>query len=141
MELFLNLVWLTLAVLAIALLARSQASTPRLAGSARWQLWIALICTLIIMFFVISVTDDLHDEQIISEETQARVVITLGSQTSSGKHSGPLDLSSAVVAALIRLANPLVHTGRVEASQPVAIPLRLNIPLSGRDPPFLSPLA
>jgi hypothetical protein len=89
------------------------------------------------MFFVISVTDDLHDEQVISEETQTRVVTTV-SQTAAGKHAGHLDLASAVVAAVIRLASPSIRTGSVEVPQFAATTLHFAAPLSGRDPPSLA---
>jgi hypothetical protein len=70
MELLLNLVWLFVAVLAIGAWCKRWPAD----GSERqpqWQTrrgWIALACALVLLFFVISLTDDLHAEVMVVED-------------------------------------------------------------------------
>jgi hypothetical protein len=73
MELALNLVWVGVALLGFVLLG---ANLSRAAGlSAREpsnrQKIIAMTCTVVILFFVISMTDDLHEQQMAAEESRS----------------------------------------------------------------------
>jgi len=72
MELLLNLVWVGLALAGFALLAvnRSRASESARAPSERQKI-IAMTCTVVILFFVISMTDDLHEQQVAVEESRS----------------------------------------------------------------------
>ena len=69
MELALNLVWVCVAIAGIlaqvAVLSRAPAS---LEGHSARQKIVAMCCALVILFFVISMTDDLHDQAILFEE-------------------------------------------------------------------------
>jgi hypothetical protein len=72
MELALNLIWVCVALSGCALL-RSNLSrtTGHPAGrTSKRQKIIAMGCALIILFFVISMTDDLHDQEIFVEESK-----------------------------------------------------------------------
>lgn len=79
MELTLNLVWVCVAIAGIlaqmVVLSRSAASSERAASHCRKI--IAMVCSLVILFFVISMTDDLHDQEILIEERK-------GSRVSAG---------------------------------------------------------
>lgn len=70
MELTLNLVWVCVAIAAIlaqiVTLSASGASLRRPASYVRKL--IAMGCALVILFFVISMTDDLHNEQVLVED-------------------------------------------------------------------------
>ena len=70
MELTLNLVWVCVAIAAILAqiitLSSSGASFGRPASYLRKL--IAMACALVILFFVISMTDDLHDQQVLVED-------------------------------------------------------------------------
>jgi hypothetical protein len=69
MELGLNLLWLSLAVVALAIWRRQSSRLlrrQRLLGSHGL---IAIGCTLAFLFPVISITDDLHAEQAIIEDS------------------------------------------------------------------------
>jgi hypothetical protein len=72
MELLLNLTWLLLAIIcSVALLRRAQ-KDPNSA-----QLWIfitAVVCIMVLLFPVISMTDDLHAEVFTAEESGKRRV-------------------------------------------------------------------
>ena len=72
MELFLNLAWLLVALAcAIALLHRA----PRKSHSTKfWVLATAMICVVVLLFPVISMTDDLHAEVFMAEESGKRRV-------------------------------------------------------------------
>ena len=71
MELLLNLVWLFVAALAIGAWCkrwRGDGSKPQRQTSRGW---IALACALVLLFFVISLTDDLHAEVMVVEDASA----------------------------------------------------------------------
>lgn len=77
MELALNLAWAVIAIASYALLLRRlglQSLGPG-RGPHRWQCIVALSCALLILFPVISLTDDLHEVQATAEEAASCVVI------------------------------------------------------------------
>jgi hypothetical protein len=82
MEALLNLLWLMIAVAATARFAitaqrdRDDISCPgrrRLAGTA-------LVCVIALLFPIISVTDDLHEDAALIEETSAARRVSAGAQ-------------------------------------------------------------
>lgn len=77
MELTLNLVWVCVAIAGIlamvAVLSRATAS-PDGRASTRQKI-VAMCCALVILFFVISMTDDLHGEAILFEEKRPSRVL------------------------------------------------------------------
>ncbi|PYT77274.1 MAG: hypothetical protein DMG40_24110 [Acidobacteria bacterium] len=77
MELTLNLVWVGVAIAAIlalfATLSSAGASLRRPASYARKV--IAMGCALVILFFVISMTDDLHNQQVLVEEKKGSRIV------------------------------------------------------------------
>ncbi len=84
MELALNLVWVCVAIVGIGLLCRSlshAAACPDRPAS-HWRKIVAMSCALIILFFVISMTDDLHDQEIVVEDNKfSRIVPATGIST------------------------------------------------------------
>jgi len=90
MELALNLIWVCVAVAGIGLLASNlSCASGHLAGRpSNRQKIIAMGCALIILFFVISMTDDLHDQEIFVEESKSqRVMSGIGSPSPAAAHS------------------------------------------------------
>lgn len=73
MELALNLVWVCVALAGIALLGSNLShASGRSAGTpSKRQKIIAMSCALIILFFVISMTDDLHGMEILVEDSRS----------------------------------------------------------------------
>jgi hypothetical protein len=71
MELFLNLIWLVVAGLALGASCKRWAADGSEPQRQTRQGWIALACALVLLFFVISLTDDLHAEVMVSEEASA----------------------------------------------------------------------
>jgi len=86
MELALNLVWVCVAIVGIGLLCRSLSHTTACPDrpASHWRKIVAMSCALIILFFVISMTDDLHDQEIAVEENKSsRIVLTTGISAAS----------------------------------------------------------
>jgi hypothetical protein len=83
MELLLNLVWVLMALPAYWLWRRSMGSAR---GPSSLQCLLALGCVLVLLFPVISATDDLHAMRAEMEEsaTSKRAVRLAGSEKSSG---------------------------------------------------------
>jgi hypothetical protein len=70
MELTLNLLWVCVAIAGILLqiVMLSRAARHADGPSNHCQKILAMICALVILFFVISMTDDLHDQTLLIEE-------------------------------------------------------------------------
>ena len=70
MELTLNLVWVCVAIAGILaqIVMLSRASAPADCQASNWRKIVAMVCVLVILFFVISMTDDLHDQALLLEE-------------------------------------------------------------------------
>jgi hypothetical protein len=93
MELALNLIWVCVALSGCALLAvnLSRASGRPAGRPSNQQKIIAMSCALIILFFVISMTDDLHDQEILVEESKSlRVMTGTGSASLTTAHSATI---------------------------------------------------
>ena len=81
MELTLNLVWVCVAIAGILaqaiVLSRTTTSPER--PVTPLQKIVAMCCALVILFFVISMTDDLHNQQVLVEERKgSRIVAAMG---------------------------------------------------------------
>jgi len=78
MELTLNLVWVVVALVGIlaqvAVLTRAATCSDRPATTR--QRIVAMCCALVILFFVISMTDDLHNQAILFEEKKPSRVLS-----------------------------------------------------------------
>jgi len=69
MELLLNLLWLTLALPAVWVWQHEPARARRWSGSGRLRASLLLICVLVLLFPVVSATDDLHPMRAEMEES------------------------------------------------------------------------
>jgi hypothetical protein len=90
MELALNLIWLALALAGFALLGSnlSRAKERSARPPNNREKIIAMSCALIILFFVVSMTDDLHDQEVAVEESKLlRVASAAGSPSLASAHS------------------------------------------------------
>ena len=138
MELALNLVWLCVAVVGLALLlfTLSRAATPSDPPPRNWRKVVAMSCVLVILFFVISMTDDLHDQEFLLEESKSSRIVA---------GTGTLSLSAPdrVVPVVFLLFSPLACFAPVLPSvrRPVEPPKVLFAAaidgdrLNGRAPP------
>jgi hypothetical protein len=91
MELTLNLVWLCVAIVGLKLLWGSLAGADARSDRSpnHWRKIIAMSCTLVILFFVISMTDDLHDQEVFVEESKSSRILS-GMDASSPGVPGPV---------------------------------------------------
>lgn len=87
MELTLNLVWVGVAIAAVlSLLTTLLRSGAQLRSPASYsRKVIAMGCALVILFFVISMTDDLHNQALLLEESKFS---RINSGTRTSAHSG-----------------------------------------------------
>jgi hypothetical protein len=68
MESFLNILWLLFATSAVLLWQLHWVRQKRAAQRNRVQEWTAFLCGLVLLFFAVSLTDDLHSEIVLYEE-------------------------------------------------------------------------
>lgn len=68
MESFLNILWLLFATSAVLLWQLHWVQQKRAAQRNRVQQWTAFLCGLVLLFFAVSLTDDLHSEIVFYEE-------------------------------------------------------------------------
>ena len=71
MELFLNVLWVAIAAAGLCVWRIRWADQPREREHAPWRQWSAFVCALVLLFFMVSLTDDLHSELIVFEECSA----------------------------------------------------------------------
>jgi hypothetical protein len=93
MELLLNLIWITLALAALCAFARRRSSSPQVPGSRWIKALLALTCSIVLLFPIISASDDLHPVQAAVEDASKRVQLALA--------SGSADRSAAPTAAIL----------------------------------------
>jgi len=140
MELALNLIWLCLALAGLALLVSnlSWATKQTDRQPTNRQKIMAMTCALIILFFVVSMTDDLHDQEIFVEESKfLRVINGTGSPAMGATHSAaapPLLLYFGLPRSSFTLALPAVRMllQHLEASFTTVFSSKAH---SGRAPP------
>jgi hypothetical protein len=142
MELTLNLVWVCVVIVAIfvqiATLSRSATSSERPANHC-WKI-VAMGCALVILFFVISMTDDLHDQEILVEERRASR-IAVGTETlahHASARSIPTDFLLFFPRTSFSLACPAIRR-QVEPNEFLFAAAIESENLSGRAPPVSLP--
>jgi len=138
MELTLNLVWVCVAIAGIvaqlAVLSRASASSDGHASTR--QKAVAMCCALVILFFVISMTDDLHGQAILFEEKKpSRLLLeTVNTAPPSTAHVFPLVFMLLGSHASLTVDLPTVRRS-VDFAQ-VLISVRVPCgPVDGRAPP------
>jgi hypothetical protein len=142
MELALNLIWVCVAVVGIGLLCRnlSRAAACPEREASNWRKIVAMGCALIILFFVISMTDDLHDQEILVEDNKSLRIVPV---TGISATSVPSHMNSAVFlvdSALPSFAQALPSVRRPVDRQKVTPAAKILCNrLHGRAPP--APLA
>jgi hypothetical protein len=68
MELFLNILWFLITLAGLAVWRTRWMWQTRLRRHAAWREWTAFVCAMVLLFFVVSLTDDLHAELMLLEE-------------------------------------------------------------------------
>jgi hypothetical protein len=140
MELTLNLVWLCVAIVGIAVqfIVLSRAAKPGDQPPSHWRKIIAMSCTLVILFFVISMTDDLHNQEIVIEESKfSRIAHGTGASSQpSPDRMIPVVFLLSFTAASLTPALPVARR-LVEPSELLFAAAVVCDQLSGRAPPPL----
>src|ERR1700682_2377204 len=92
MELGRNLVWVCVAIAGIGLLCGSlpRAAACRDRRPSNWRKIVAMSCALIILFFVISMTDELHDQEIVVEENKSSRMVPVSGISALSAHGNPI---------------------------------------------------
>jgi|SRR5271165_6531889 len=133
MELLLNLAWLLLALPACWLWQRS-ADVRGVRRVRSLQCLLALGCAVVLLFPVISATDDLHAMRSEMEESSSskRAVRQAGSDKSGSVHG--LQSPPALLVSALWLPAPEAGSGEVLFSGSSLIAGRCSVP-AGRSPP------
>ena len=139
MELTLNLVWVCVAIVGIlaqmVMLSRTAAPSERAASHCRKI--VAMVCSLVILFFVISMTDDLHNQEILIEERKV-------SQMAAGADApGPAASGRSIAADFLLFfppedSSPALPVARrlLEASESLFVAAIEGETCCGRAPPI-----
>lgn len=69
MELFLNILWVLIVLASAGVWRMHWAHQPRARQHDTWRQWAAFACAMVLLFFVVSLTDDLHAELVLFEES------------------------------------------------------------------------
>lgn len=135
MELLLNLLWIAIALAAYWALARRRGALKQLTDIPYWKAMLALACVLVLLFPVISASDDLHPSQAVLEDATKRIQQALA--PSQQVPSGPfLDMLPALLAITLMLALAGSRFKPPVACEPNVI-RREHTPRDGRSPPSL----
>lgn len=139
MELFLNLLWLLIAVSAFGVWHAHPSGGGCAPGNERRRGWIALACSLVLLFFVISMTDDLHSEVMLVEDatTSRRHVSDLHACPHHVASARAVHHRAAAVVSQSLFVRPFTLLGFV-ASAPLPATLSRVSASPGRAPPSLS---
>lgn len=138
MELALNLVWVCVAIVGIGLLCNSLSSDEAGPGrpSGNWRKIMAMGCALIILFFVISMTDDLHDQEIVVEDNKSSRIIPASGISAPLSPSHVISAVFLVNPTLADLAHALPSVRRpVDGPKFISTAETLSHRLHGRAPP------
>jgi hypothetical protein len=73
MELLLNLVWVAIAVASFCVLLRKRGTESQYRTVPYAKAWLALACVLVLLFPVVSASDDLHPAQAVLEDATKRI--------------------------------------------------------------------
>lgn len=133
MELFLNTLWLAFALLAFGMCLRQRRFALEIGREEITRSVLALGCALVLFFPIISLTDDLHFNPQMMEESSSRKQIRDAANAKAGasSHHAPSFTLAAVpvLGEAHAMATPLAPV----ASLPPAMGLKASA--SGRAPP------
>ena len=137
MELFLNCLWVLIAMLILGLWRTRWMRERRDARREPLREWTAIACALVLLFFAVSLTDDLHSEVMLSDDcyTGRRHSSCMHATAHSGKTVRAL---AAAIAPGIPSIEALREIGCVVITDPTCVSSIHHDDQSGRAPPFLS---
>jgi len=132
MELLLNIVWVGLATIALLGFVRKRGQLAR--HTTFITALLALMCALVLLFPVVSASDDLHPTQALLEDASKRVqqLVPPWQQVQRS-----LDLFPMLLTAVLLLGTMVVLQLRRPPLQAKAMASVPGIPREGRSPPSL----
>jgi len=139
MESFLNLLWVAIAAGVFCLWrTRWLHERPEHRRNPLGE-WAAFACAFVILFFAVSLTDDLHSGSVVFDECGAsrRHAAALSRPHNEPPHRGPVRCSGVAEQYLVTLFNPLQVSDRLLLAQefsPSSVDLYIR---PGRAPPTL----
>jgi HAMP domain-containing protein len=137
MELLLNLLWLGLALPAIWMWRRRPVLAARTGWLRRQQPFLLFACVLMLLFPVVSATDDLHAiRQEMEESTPSKRMVKAVNGEKSAATLVAQGNSSAVFAFVFSFSASREVCGRVGACSLVPLQKLDSRRYSGRSPPF-----
>jgi hypothetical protein len=135
MELLLNLAWLALALLSLGIFIGRREETVRHSRVPHGTAFLALACALVLLFPVVSASDDLHPSQAVLEDATKRI-----QQMAAPQHHGNFGSSSSMAPALLvaylLAALVVLQVWRSDPSEARVVSFA-HKPISGRSPPSL----
>jgi hypothetical protein len=136
MEVLLNTIWLLVAIGALLFWhALGQEGTPTRRDHSQSYRVVVLACALILLFPVISVTDDLHQEQAVMEDSSRSAMKARALADGclrAGRSSSPAvlaALASFITASQVFVATVVPIESQIHPSTPIC-------PCAGRSPPL-----
>ena len=133
MELLLNLIWVSLALLALVGFSRGRSVSGQLARIPYRKSLIAVGCVMVLLFPIISASDDLHPTQAVVEEASKRVQRAVAPLHGS-PGSPPASTLAVVLALCLVFALATLWPWRPLASVEFAFEGAI-VPSAGRAPP------
>jgi len=143
MEVFLNVLWLLIALTGFAVWRFVWARQPRLAPRAPLQEWTAFVYAVVLLFFPISLSDDLHADLLLFDICSSGRRQSVVCMHASASHQAESPVPSPGVAVLGRFASfePRGNVALLVLSKPSLCSIFAGRHPSGRAPPAVSSIA
>lgn len=133
MELLLNLIWLTLATGALLGFVRGQRGSARMTQVSYRKSLVALACAVVLLFPIVSASDDLHPAQAVVEEATKRIQLAVA-PLHSARSSAPLFMLPAISALCMMPALVVLRPVRFPAAKTRVLDGAIAVS-AGRAPP------
>jgi hypothetical protein len=134
MELLLNLIWISLAPVAFLWFLPGRRVSGQLARVPYHKPLLALCCVLVLLFPVVSASDDLHPTQVILEEASKRVQLAVAPLHLLST-SPPPSMLPSMLALCLMFALAILRPWRFLASVKLVLD-GVIVTFAGRAPPL-----
>lgn len=135
MELLLNLIWTTLALGTLCAFVRKR-HLGQISQSGWLQGFLALVCCMVLLFPIISASDDLHPVQAAVEDASKRVQLALQAGSAVHTTTPAAAILFVVFATCLSFAFSASQSRRIRPAR-VRLLHGERLPTSGRAPPTL----
>jgi hypothetical protein len=136
MESILNILWVLIALAALSVWRISWSQDRRGGHRNTVREWTAIACALILLFFAVSLTDDLHfDLALFDECSGARRHSAIWTGAPADTHGAKIQSSSPAVLPHLARFDSFDVTARVEAMEQFSPAISCRVFFRGRAPP------